>query len=97
MNEYGVGKSWTKEFVIGKMPQLAGLSFQLVRALKAFRDGSNLFMWGDYCILYYCGKKRVTEEVDMNQARGPNCIEAMDYVPSFVNLRSFVMEKVIMF
>ncbi|KAL8485732.1 hypothetical protein ACS0TY_027861 [Phlomoides rotata] len=97
MKEYGVEKSWTKEFVIEKIPKLAGLSFQIVHALRTFRDGSILFMWGDYCMFYYCGKKRVTEEVDMNQARGPNCIEAMDYVPSFVNLRSFVMEKVIMF
>ncbi|KAL0314219.1 UNVERIFIED_CONTAM: hypothetical protein Sangu_2266300 [Sesamum angustifolium] len=38
MKEYGVEKSWAKEIVIRKIPELAGPSFEVVQALKIFTD-----------------------------------------------------------
>ncbi|XP_057793477.1 F-box protein At3g07870-like [Salvia miltiorrhiza] len=97
MKEYGVGKSWSKRFVIRKMPELIGPSFEIVRVLKVLGDGNILLVWADYCVLNYCSKSEVTQEVDMVQSRGPNSVEAMHYVPSLMSLKSFVMEKLVMF
>lgn len=97
MKEYGVGKSWGKRFVIRKMPELIGPSFEIVRVLKVLGDGNILLVWANYCVLNYCSKSEVTQEVNMDQSRGPNSVEAMHYVPSFMSLKSFAMEKVIMF
>lgn len=97
MKEYGVGKSWGKRFVIRKMPELIGPSFEIVRVLKVLGDGNILLVWANYCVLNYCSKSEVTQEVNMDQSRGPNSVEAMHYVPSFMSLKNFAMEKVIMF
>ncbi|KAG6436011.1 hypothetical protein SASPL_100892 [Salvia splendens] len=97
MKEYGVGKSWSKRFVIRKMPELIGPSFEIVRVLKVLGDGNILLVWADYCVLNYCSKSEVTQEVDMVQSRGPNSVEAMHYVPSLMTLNTFVMEKVVLF
>ncbi|XP_047979941.1 F-box protein At3g07870-like [Salvia hispanica] len=97
MKEYGVGKSWSKRFVIRKMPELIGPSFEIVRVLKVLGDGNILLVWADYCVLNYCSKSEVTQEVDMVQSRGPNSVEAMHYVPSLMTLKTFVMEKVVLF
>lgn len=94
MKEYGVEKSWAKEFMIRKMPELVGPSFQMVHALKAFRDGNILLMWGDFFMFYYCTKSEVAREVDMDQPSGPNSIEAIHHVPSFQSLTRFSMEQV---
>lgn len=97
MKEYGVGKSWGKRFVIRKMPELIGPSFEIVRVLKVLGDGNILLVWADYCVLNYCSKSEVTQEVEMDQSRGPNSVEALHYVPNLTSLASFVMEKLIMF
>ncbi|KAG8378378.1 hypothetical protein BUALT_Bualt08G0131300 [Buddleja alternifolia] len=94
MKEYGVEQSWSKDIVIKKIPELIGPSFVTVHALKVFRDGNVLILWGDFFMLYYCSKSEVAREVDMDQPKGPNSIEAMHYVPSFLPLRSFLMENV---
>ncbi|XP_073287633.1 F-box protein At3g07870-like [Primulina huaijiensis] len=39
MKDYGVGKSWSKEFVISKLPSLAGECYELVLPIKVFRNG----------------------------------------------------------
>ncbi|KAG6390326.1 hypothetical protein SASPL_148058 [Salvia splendens] len=97
MKEYGIGKSWSKRFVIRKMPELIGPSFEIVRVLKVLGDGNILLVWADYCVLNYCSKSEVTQEVEMLQSRGPNSVEAMHYVPSLMSLKSFVREKVVKF
>ncbi|GFP81337.1 F-box protein at3g07870 [Phtheirospermum japonicum] len=97
MREYGVEKTWAKEIVIRKMPELVGPSFQIVYALKVFEDGNVLILWGDFFMFYYCGKSRVAEEVDIDQPRGPNSIEAIHHVPSFLSLKNFVTKNVCTF
>ncbi|KAK6114764.1 hypothetical protein DH2020_007033 [Rehmannia glutinosa] len=94
MKQYGVEKSWVKEIVIKKMPELVGPSFQIVHALKIFEDGNVLILWGDFFMLYYCSKSKVAEEVDVDQPRGPNSIEAIHHVPSFLSLGRFLTENV---
>ncbi|KAI3464424.1 hypothetical protein Pfo_021087 [Paulownia fortunei] len=84
MKEYGVEKSWAKEIVIKKMAELVGPSFQIVHAIKIFKDGNILLMWGDFFMLYYSSKSKVAEEVDIDQPTGPNSIEAIHHVPSFL-------------
>ncbi|KAL0360134.1 UNVERIFIED_CONTAM: putative F-box protein [Sesamum radiatum] len=92
--EYGVEKSWTKEIVIRKIPELAGPSFEVVQALKIFTDGTILLLWGDFFMLYYCSKTGTAKEVDLEQPSGPNSIEAIHYVPSFLSLKRFPLENV---
>ncbi|KAL2231921.1 UNVERIFIED_CONTAM: F-box protein [Sesamum indicum] len=93
MKEYGVEKSWAKEIVIRKIPELAGPSFEIVQAIKIFTDGTILLLWGDFFMLYYCSKTGTAKEVDLEQPSGPNSIEAIHYVPSFFSLKRFLLEN----
>ncbi|KAL2513258.1 F-box protein [Abeliophyllum distichum] len=94
MKEYGVKESWTREFVISKMTELIGPTFEVVYGLKVFKDGYILVLWGDFFMMYCCNKSKVGQEVDMEQPRGPNSIEAMLHVSSLFSLQNFGLENV---
>ncbi|KAL8059796.1 hypothetical protein ABFX02_03G110100 [Erythranthe guttata] len=94
MKEYGVEESWGREYSIKKIPELSGPSYQIVHALKVFKDGNILIVWGNFFMLYCCIKSEVAKEVDMDQPIEPSSIEAIHYVPNFQSLRMFSIEKV---
>ncbi|KAI3464425.1 hypothetical protein Pfo_021088 [Paulownia fortunei] len=62
MKEYGVEKSWTKEFVISKIPDTAGESYEVVYPMKVFKDGDILMSWEDYFLFYYSNKTQTTSK-----------------------------------
>ncbi|CAI9755932.1 unnamed protein product [Fraxinus pennsylvanica] len=94
MKEYGVEKSWTREFVIGKMTELIGPTLEVVYPLKIFKDGVITLLWGDFFMMYCCNKSSFGQEVDMEQSRGPNRIEALLHVSSLFSLKKIGLENV---
>ncbi|KAG8378372.1 hypothetical protein BUALT_Bualt08G0130700 [Buddleja alternifolia] len=99
MKEYGVDKSWKKEFVISKISIFAGESSKVVYPLKVFRDGDILMSgeWEDDRLFYYSNKTKTTKKIDMLKLRYRGCIDAMLHTSSFVLLKSFVNENVTFF
>lgn len=104
MKEYGVKKSWFKQFVIDKHPiDLVGQYYEVVRILKVFRDGEILLMWRDDLLISFNSKTNSLQRIDMNrficapdesdEERFP-CIEAVNYASSFLSLRRFDVEMV---
>ncbi|KAL0437999.1 UNVERIFIED_CONTAM: F-box protein [Sesamum latifolium] len=65
MKEYGVEKSWTKEFVISKLPDYAGESYEVVYPIKIFKDGDIMMAWEDFHLFYHSIKNRTTASVDI--------------------------------
>lgn len=90
MKEYGVQNSWTKEFVISKMPDFAGISYELVYALKVFENGDILMSWEDFYLFFYRNQNTTLQKVEVD----PNfSIQTMLHVPSFVALKNFVVKE----
>ncbi|XP_073134916.1 F-box protein At3g07870-like [Henckelia pumila] len=94
MKDYGVAKSWTKEFVISKLPYLAGECYELVFPIKVFKNGDILMIWGDFHLFYYSNKTKTTSRIGLFELEFIGCIEAMLHVPSFVSLTCFAGENV---
>ncbi|KAL3504183.1 hypothetical protein ACH5RR_034024 [Cinchona calisaya] len=106
MKEYGIKKSWSKEFVIDKHPiDLVGQWYEVFRILKVFRDGEILLLWRDDYLYSFNSKSNALQGIDTRKflaTRNGNgvfqecnpCIEVVDYVSSFISLKSFAGEKV---
>ncbi|KAL2231923.1 F-box protein At3g07870-like [Sesamum indicum] len=97
MKEYGVEKSWTKEFVISKVPNYAGESYEVVYPIKIFKDGDILMAWQDFYLFYHSLKNKTTANVDIPKLHTTYNKEAMLHTPTFLSLRSFAMENVCSF
>ncbi|KAL2231922.1 F-box protein At3g07870-like [Sesamum indicum] len=97
MKEYGVEKSWTKEFVISKVPDYAGESYEVVYPIKIFRDGDILMAWEDFHLFHHSIKNRTTASVDIAALQTAGCIGAMLHNPTFLSLKSFATENVCSF
>ncbi|KAK4391177.1 F-box protein [Sesamum angolense] len=65
MKKYGVEKSWTKEFVIRKLPDYAGESYEVVYPIKIFKDGDIMMAWEDFHLFYHSIKNKTTASVDI--------------------------------
>ncbi|KAL0314221.1 UNVERIFIED_CONTAM: hypothetical protein Sangu_2266500 [Sesamum angustifolium] len=94
MKEYGVEKSWTKEFVIRKLPDYAGESYEVVYPIKIFKDGDIMMAWDDFHLFYHSIKNKTTASVDIAALQTAGCIAAMLHTPTFLSLKSFAMENV---
>lgn len=106
MKEYGNKNSWSKKFVIDKHPiDLVGQYYEVVRILKVFRDGEILLLWRDDKLMSFNSKKNAMQLIDLKKfIATPNgidhsddpyaCIEVIDYVSSFLSLKSFSGEMV---
>lgn len=94
MKEYGDEKSWTKEFVINEIPNLAG-GFKSVYPVEIFKDDDilmHMFMrWNDLYLVYY-NRSGIVERIDIIEGRS----EAfpMLHRSSFFSLESFPVENV---
>ncbi|XP_022878786.1 F-box protein CPR30-like [Olea europaea var. sylvestris] len=86
MKEYGVKKSWIKEFVISKMPDFAGTSYEMVHALKVFENGDILMSWDDYYLFFYRNQSKTLQQVEVVPN---NSIQTMLHVPSLFSLKNF--------
>ncbi|KAI3464427.1 hypothetical protein Pfo_021090 [Paulownia fortunei] len=90
MKEYGVEKSWTKEFVISKIPDLAGESYEVVYPIKVFKDGDIWMSWEDSCLFYY-NKTKLILRIDMYETMNgkpvisPQCFTPQAFFPSKVS------------
>ncbi|KAL7119960.1 hypothetical protein ACP275_02G094100 [Erythranthe tilingii] len=107
MKEYGDEKSWTKEFVIRKSPELInryGQSCGIVYPVKVFEDGHVLMTWEDLDLnmflkmFYYSNKTNTTRVIDAYDVFGITSsgipMQAMTHTPSFLSLKSFPKEYV---
>ncbi|KAL7156010.1 hypothetical protein ABFS83_03G114200 [Erythranthe nasuta] len=108
MKEYGNDESWTKEFVIGKTPELVsdyGQSNGIVCPIKIFKDGHVLMTWEEHLgvnmlsnMFYYSNKTKTTTLFDAYNVFGilgaGSHMEALFFTPSFLSLKSFRNELV---
>ncbi|KAK6114753.1 hypothetical protein DH2020_007022 [Rehmannia glutinosa] len=97
MKEYGDEKSWRKEYVISKVPDFAGESYEVVRPMKVFGDGDILMAWQDFHLFYYSSKAKTLAGINMFELRTPGRVDSMLHTSSFVSLKNFTMENVISF
>ncbi|KAL3504181.1 hypothetical protein ACH5RR_034022 [Cinchona calisaya] len=106
MKEYGIKKSWGKEFVIDKHPiDLVGQWYEVFRILKVFRDGEILLLWRDDNLYSFNSKSNALQGIDIHKFLAKQngngdfeewypSIVAVDYVSSFISLNNFAGEKV---
>ncbi|XP_012854989.1 PREDICTED: F-box/kelch-repeat protein At3g06240-like [Erythranthe guttata] len=108
MKEYGNDESWTKEFVIGKTPELVsdyGQSNGIVCPIKIFKDGHVLMTWEEHLgvnmllnMFYYSNKTKTTTLFDAYNVFGisgaGSHMDALLFTPSFLSLKSFPNEFV---
>lgn len=93
MKDYGVEKSWTKEFVINKrkIPNFARALDHIAYPIKVFKDGDILMVWGGTSVFCYSRKTGTAHEVntfkDMN-------VQSILHTSSFLSLKSFENEDV---
>ncbi|XP_051139533.1 F-box protein At3g07870-like [Andrographis paniculata] len=95
MKEYGVEKSWRKEFVISKIPNHIGETYEAVHPIKIFKDGDILMCWWDFHMLYYCNKTKVTQSISVFTPQSEECLDGMLYSPSFLSLKSRLKEDAV--
>ncbi|XP_027090451.1 F-box protein At3g07870-like [Coffea arabica] len=68
MKEYGLKKSWFKQFVIDKHPiDLVGQYYEVVRILKVFRDGEIWLIWRDDLLISFNSKTNSLQRIDTNR------------------------------
>ncbi|KAL6518018.1 hypothetical protein OROMI_033719 [Orobanche minor] len=94
MKEYGVEKSWTKEYVI-KSPKF-DRSNSRARPIKVFKDDDILMQWGHERLFYYSNKMNKTIQNGILDDDDQHWfISSVLLTPSFLALRTFGKENVI--
>ncbi|KAL8482124.1 hypothetical protein ACS0TY_028327 [Phlomoides rotata] len=96
MKEYGVEKSWTKQFFIGYPLPFENIYFYVDAAypIKVFKDGDILLAW-EHEFHFYSKKNHTVQRLESFELH--HDINAFPYTPSFLSLKSFEMEKVVSF
>lgn len=97
MKEYGVGESWTKKFVIDEARDFAGLYYDSVSAMKAFKDGDILLNRNINNLFYFSSKTKTCHKLDSVLQNRNGCIQAITHSSSFLSLKSLDGENVISF
>ncbi|XP_057793483.1 uncharacterized protein LOC131010101 [Salvia miltiorrhiza] len=99
MKEYGVEKSWTKEYVV--TPNLAYLDncghgldkfpFQLLQPIKVFKNGDLLMLCGGKMFMYHSKHTKTTREIGgfVGQGEEFDHLHSLLLTPSLVSLKSF--------
>ncbi|KAL8485420.1 hypothetical protein ACS0TY_027641 [Phlomoides rotata] len=87
MKDYGVEKSWTKEFVISKIPAFIDNLKGVVYPIKVFKDGDILMAFDDALLLHYSKKDGTMQIFDMFLYNGG--FNWFLHTPSFYSLKSF--------
>ncbi|KAL8468599.1 hypothetical protein ACS0TY_031698 [Phlomoides rotata] len=90
MKEYGIEKSWTKEFVIRKTPTLFN-NRSIVYPIKVFKDGDILMSWNDTFLFCYSKKNNTTQII--NTFDGGH-FQKFLHTSSFYSLKSFFKSNV---
>ncbi|KAL3638757.1 hypothetical protein CASFOL_016664 [Castilleja foliolosa] len=94
MKEYGNEKSWSKEYVINKHPEFGGECYEVVRPMKAFKNGDILMSWQDFCMFYYSNETKMISKIDMFELHNTWGVESMLHTSSFVSLKDLNRENV---
>ncbi|XP_047953279.1 F-box protein At3g07870-like [Salvia hispanica] len=89
MKEYGDEKSWRKEYVISKIEDYKGQSYEVVRPLKVFKDGDMLMACGEFSLFYSSSKTRTISRIEMF-----GYANSVVHTSSFLSLTSFGTENV---
>ncbi|XP_073146418.1 F-box protein At3g07870-like [Henckelia pumila] len=97
MKEYGVGKSWTKQFVIEEALGFAGLYCDSVYAMKVFKDGDILLNRNINSLFYFSSKTKTCHKLEVVIQDQNGCIEAITHNSSFLSLKSLDAENVTSF
>lgn len=95
MKEYGEEKSWTKVFVFNVDPELDIEGWELLYPIKVFEDGDVLILREDRKLFYYSSKTEITRGIDIFREEG--CFNSILLTPSFLSLKSFLIENVVSF
>ncbi|KAL8458291.1 hypothetical protein ACS0TY_035968 [Phlomoides rotata] len=90
MKEYGVGNSWTKEFVTSHILDNFGFT-STAHPIKVFRDGDILIQWNEFFI-FYSSKTKSSQKVDILNNPHVYHNNAILYTPSFLSLKSFGLD-----
>lgn len=97
MKEYGDVKSWTKEFVMSKIPDPNPPDHgDIVYPIKIFKDSDILMTLDRFHMFYYHNKAKTTSYINIDGVQ-VDCRDAMVHTSSFVSLKSFPIENVISF
>ncbi|XP_042033892.1 F-box protein CPR1-like [Salvia splendens] len=98
LREYGVAKSWTKEYVINKDAELCG-DYVLVSPIKVFKNGDILFKCDESLLFHYNGRTKSLQKIEMFDAHGgdQSRVDAIPHTSSFPSLRNFGMEDLYSF
>ncbi|KAL7149735.1 hypothetical protein ABFS83_05G061000 [Erythranthe nasuta] len=104
MKDYGDEKSWTKEFVLTKIPDLFvdHDEYWTIYPIKVFNDGDILMAWHDLRTYYYSNKTKVITEFDLFEVERDDLerpeledgMSAVLYTPSFLSVRRFPEESI---
>lgn len=95
MKDYGVKESWSKEIVICTDLLYDGMLDEEVYPLKVLKDGTILMFCEEYQLCtYQPGTK--TSQHNIFEDGFLDTFNAMVYVPSFISLKSFMLENVLM-
>ncbi|XP_075521199.1 F-box/kelch-repeat protein At3g23880-like [Primulina tabacum] len=97
MKEYGVGESWTKQFVISNSEEFVGSYFEAVYPIKAFKDGEILLSWDNNNLFYFSSKTETCQKLELVIQNEPGWIEVIPHCSTFLSLKSFTGEDVILF
>ncbi|KAL7111025.1 hypothetical protein ACP275_05G062300 [Erythranthe tilingii] len=103
MKDYGDEKSWTKEFVLTKIPDffVDHDEYWTIYPIKVFNDGDILMAWHDLRTYYYSNKTKVITEFDFFEVERDDLelpeledgMSAVLYTPSFLSLTRFPEES----
>ncbi|KAL1563399.1 F-box protein CPR1-like [Salvia divinorum] len=97
MKEYGVEKSWTKEYVLRASPCF-GCSYEFVYAIKVFKNGDILMLRDLEFLFYYSSEKKSSYELGAIHRGGEDeYINAILVTPTFRTLQTLGIENVTSF
>ncbi|KAL1827906.1 hypothetical protein ACET3Z_006318 [Daucus carota] len=92
MKDYGVKESWSKEIIIQELN--FGLHCRTFYVLKVLKDGSILMLCSANLLFTYHPGTKIWQVVPCFKEYEIQSMYASVYVPSFISLKSFMLENV---
>lgn len=94
MKDYGVEKSWSKEYEINKSEDINIGNLEIIYPLKWFEDGDILMLEDDLQLLWY--SRETGTALGVGNAKG-DYVNSIIFTPTFLSLKSLGMENVLSF
>ncbi|XP_073130159.1 F-box protein CPR1-like [Henckelia pumila] len=97
MKEYAVKESWTKQFVLAGSENFYGRFYDLLYPIQAFKNGDILLNFNNDKLLYFCNKNKACRDLDLVIQGGRGWTEVIPHRSSFLSLKIFDGENVLLF